>query len=304
MGGAFFCAAAARARHLFRGAALAAVLIAGTAVAAENEWSRVERPTHSPAQAIGGAAHGCVAGAARLPADGLGYEVIRLSRHRYYGHPDTVHFVERLGQRAFHAGLPTFYVGDLGQARGGPLPFGHASHQNGLDVDIWFNLKPKPRLVAAAREEVELPSMLVAGSRQLDMSQFGARQVMLLRMAASDPHVDRIFVNPVIKAALCRGVGGAGAGDREWLHRIRPWWGHDEHFHVRLACPAGSPQCEAQQPIPPGDGCDAALEDWVDRVPPAPLTPAPPEAHSHHPALPAACRSVLAKDRMVASSHR
>ena len=49
------------------------------------------------------------------------------------------------------SGLPVFYVGDMAQPRGGPLPFGHASHQTGLDVDIWFTLTPRPRLVPAAR---------------------------------------------------------------------------------------------------------------------------------------------------------
>ena len=133
-------------------------------------------------------------------------------------------------------------------ARGGPAPSGHASHQTGLDVDVWF-LPPTgghaPSMVDAARKQ---PS-----------AAFGARMVRLLQAAAADPRVDRIFVNPILKRALCDKSGG----DRGWLQKLRPWWGHDDHFHVRLACPADSPACTPQAPLPPGDGC-GELAWWFD----------------------------------------
>src|SRR5690348_14457415 len=119
-----------------------------------NEWSVVAAPSAGPAQAIGSVAHGCLAGAVALPVDGLGYQAIRLSRHRYYGHPDLVAFIEHLGGEAAAAGLPSFYVGDMAQARGGPLPYGHASHQTGIDVDIWFTLEAHAMLPPGDREEV------------------------------------------------------------------------------------------------------------------------------------------------------
>lgn len=254
---------------------------------ASNAWSVVGEPTLGASRVIGSAARGCLAGAAELPADGPGYEVIRLSRHRNFGHSDLIAYIERLGRHAQAAGLPLFYVGDMAQPRGGPLPFGHASHQTGIDVDIWFNLEPKKPLPPAARETVELPSMLLANYHQIDPKRFGPRQVELLRLAASDPQVDRIFVNAVIKDALCRRTAG---GDRSWLERIRPWFGHDEHFHVRLKCPRGSPECEEQRPVPTGDGCGAELASWMRHLPPPP----PENSPGRHPVLPAACRAVLA----------
>jgi penicillin-insensitive murein endopeptidase len=270
---------------------VAAVLAADCAAAGSlpsNDWSIIQSPTSGPARAIGGTADGCLAGGAKLPFDGPGFEVIRLSRRRYFAHDDTIDFIAELGRRAQAAGLPLFYVGDMAQPRGGPLPFGHASHQSGLDVDIWFTLDTRPGLTPAEREEPDLPSMVLPNAA-IDPARFGRRQVTLLKLAAADPRVDRIFVNPVVKLALCRSFGGAADTGTDWLHRLRPWWGHDDHFHVRLRCPAGSPDCKPQAAIPDGDGCDAALEDWTHHLTLAKLTrpPAPPRKPS------AACQALL-----------
>jgi penicillin-insensitive murein endopeptidase len=275
-------------RLLCLGAALYAGALSAAALPS-NGWSVIREPTAGAPQAIGSTANGCLAGAARLPADGPGYEVIRLSRRRFFGVDDTVDFVAGLGRRAQDAGLPIFYVGDMAQPRGGPLPFGHASHQTGLDVDIWFTANTKPGLTPAEREEPPLPSMILAGDPRVDPARFGRRQVTLLRLAAADARVDRIFVNPVIKLALCRGYGGAAEGGTDWLRRLRPWWGHDDHFHVRLRCPAGSPDCEPQTPIPDGDGCDAALEDWTHHLAPPKPKQGPPGPLRR---MPAACMAL------------
>ena len=40
-------------------------------------------------------------------------------------------------------------------------------------------------------------------------------------------------VNPAIKKALRRGAGR----DRAWLSKVRPWYGHDYHFHDPLLLP-------------------------------------------------------------------
>jgi penicillin-insensitive murein endopeptidase len=268
------------------GAAMIAALTA-SALAAESPWGAVVAPSPGPTRVIGGPANGCIAGAAALPADGPGFSAIRVSRHRFYGHPDTIAFVERLGLAARAAGLAPFYVGDMAQPRGGPMNSGHGSHQNGMDVDIWFNLDAKPTLAVAAREIVDLPSMVLADKSAIDPKRFGARQVTLLRLAAGDARVDRIFVHPTIKRALCDGLAGP---ERGWLHKLRPWYGHDEHFHVRLSCPAGAPACVGQAPVPPGDGCDASLAWWLEPHPPAPkpAVPRPPK-----PKLPAQCAAVL-----------
>lgn len=280
--------------NCYKTAFLLALVVAGPARAAAvdrlSPWGAAASASPGPASPIGGPANGCLAGAAALPADGVGFQAIRLRRHRNFGHPDTIAFVMRLGRAAQAAGLAPFYVGDMAQPRGGPMASGHGAHQNGLDVDIWFNLDPKPTLAPLARDDVPLPSMLLAGMHAIDPAQFDARQVTLLRLAAADQRVERIFVNPVIKQALCRGFAGATDGGSAWLHKLRPWPGHDEHLHVRLACPAGATQCVGQPPIPPGDGCDASLAWWLEKHE-APTTPVPPRPP--RPRLPKACAALL-----------
>ena len=279
-------------------APLAIVLIGmllGVPVRAASWSDPALAPTAGPARVIGAPWNGCLAGAKSLPWDGPGFALLRPAEHRYFGHRETVEFVERLGRKAHAAGLPIFYVGDMAQPRGGPMSSSHISHETGVDVDIWFALDAVPRLPVVARQTLEPPSMVVADQSAIDPTQFGPRQVTLLRLAASDPAVDRIFVNPVIKEALCKGYGGAGLGDRTWLGRVHSWYGHEAHFHVRLKCPAGSPLCVEQAPVPPGDGCDPAIFAWwaQELSKPKPATPVPPPAR---PPLPAACSALAPAD--------
>lgn len=250
-----------------------------------NPWEAARTPAAGPARVIGSPANGCVAGAVSLPPEGEGYQAIRLSRSRHFAHPETVDYVRDLGRRAASQGLGTVQVGDLGQARGGPMPWGHASHQTGLDVDVWFALDV-PALPREAREGLELASVVDGATRRVDPARWTAGHVELLRLAAQDPRVDRIFVGPPIKLALCEQVGA----ERDWLRLVRPWFGHEAHFHVRLRCPEGQPECVAQEPPPPGDGCGAELMSWFEPPPPAPKAPKPPAAR---PAPPAACAAVL-----------
>lgn len=276
-----------KAIYRFRLPFLLAVALAISVPVRASPWSDARTPTPGPGRSIGLPFAGCLAGGEALPFQGPGFEVVHISRHRYFGNPKMIAFIEALGRRAKAHFLPPFYVGDISMPRGGPMPNGHASHETGLDVDVWFDLGSKPELKPAAREKVDLPSMLLPSGRAIDPRRFTRRQVELLRLAATDPRVDRIFVNPVIKRALCEGYAGAKAGNAGWLHRIRPWYGHEAHFHVRLKCPVGSASCIAQKPVPPGSGCDASLDWWFRKHAPSPPSP------SQKPVLPVACRKLI-----------
>lgn len=249
-----------------------------------DNWSRVADPSPGPARAVGATNNGCVAGARALPLEGEGYVAMHLERRRFFGHPNLVKAIESLGRQAAAQGLGPLSIGDLGQPRGGPMPFGHRSHQTGLDVDIWFNLNPALLDRAdAARANVNAPSMLNAKGNGLDRA-WSDRHRQVLELAAKLPDADRIFVNPYIKRDLCEHAGS----ERGWLRKIRPWYRHDDHFHMRLTCPKDSPDCDPQEPIPAGDGCDASLDWWFRPHPPGPATPPAPK-----PVLPAACRALL-----------
>ncbi len=252
------------------------------------DWSDVKTPTPGPPQSIGFYSAGCLQGAQALLFDGTGYQVIRLSRNRYWGQPVTLRFIEALAAQVHAAGQQDLYIGDIGQPRGGPAPTGHQSHQTGLDADIWFEREHGPSLPPAQREHPRLRS-LVHDDLSIDDSVFGPQHVQLLKTAAEMPNLDRMFVNRWIKARLCHTV----TGDRSWLRKVVPWYGHDDHFHIRLYCPPGNPQCQPQADYAHDDGCGAALDWWLQQPPVVfPAEDVPP-AKPYRPKLPAACQAIL-----------
>jgi penicillin-insensitive murein endopeptidase len=131
--------------------------------------------------------------------------------------------------------------------------------------------------------------MLAAGKLTAEPARLTPARIALIRRAALDPAVSRIFVHPGIKQALCRNAGD----ERAWLAKVRPWWGHDSHFHVRLGCPKGEPLCHDQDPPPAGDGCGAELAWWFTDEPWQPKPPSPPPKPITLADLPAECGAVL-----------
>ncbi|MFY8093158.1 MAG: penicillin-insensitive murein endopeptidase [Niveispirillum sp.] len=240
----------------------------------------LRNPGKGDAEPIGGYANGCVRGAGALPADGPGFQVMNLSRHRNYGHPLLLAYLKALAGEVEQEGLGILSVGDMSMPRGGRMPTGHASHQMGLDADIWFALD-LGRMPVADREREDFATMVDTRAQRVN-SNFGPAQARLVKLAASAPTVTRIFVNPAIKLALCEGE----TGDKTWLRKVRPWFGHAAHLHVRLACPPDAKQCETQEPPPDGDGCGEELLSWFQ--PPPPVT-SPPALPKPPPPPPAAC---------------
>lgn len=250
-------------------------------------WHSVLDPAPGPPRAIGTYTAGCLQGAAALPPEGPGYQTMRRARRRFFGHPTLIRYLHDLAHAAAKHGLGTLSIGDLSQARGGPTPTGHVSHQHGLDVDIWFWLLPNGHtLPAAEREVVSATSVVNADGRTLVSGQWSARHAQLLQLAARFEAVDRIFVHAAIKKTLCDQFPGA-----PWLRKLRPWWGHDDHFHVRLHCPSDDTECQGQEPSPPGDGCGADLAWWFTDEARKP----PPRVSTGPVLLPEACDAVLRK---------
>ena len=264
---------------------------------AKQLFGRKSAPTQGESRVVGFYASGCLAGGTALPINGPAWQVMRLSRNRNWGHPALVRFLEDLGTKVHQAGTWNgLLVGDMSQPRGGPMITGHASHQVGLDADIWLTPMPNRELNRVEREEMSAVNMVAADRRDVDPSVWTPGQLAVIKTAALDPRVERIFVNAAIKKALCRD----SSPDRAWMSKVRPYWGHDYHFHVRLYCPPDSASCKPQAPPPPGDGCGKELNWWfTDAVlhpkpSPPPEKPEKPKPGITMAALPPACREVLA----------
>lgn len=278
---------------------LAGIALAGAAGAqplAKQLFGAQKDSSQQKPAAFGSYSRGCAAGSVQLPETGPTWQAMRLSRNRNWGHPQSIDFVQDLSRfAAKQPGWNGLYIGDISQPRGGPMLSGHRSHQLGLDVDIW--MLPPNRLDLSVTERENLSSISLRRAKGAYVNNFWTKEHQeVMKAAASDPRVARIFVFPGAKVQMCKDA----KGDRSWLRKIRPWWGHHYHFHVRLSCPKGTTGCQNQKPIPAGDGCDAA-ESWVEDIlnppPPKPVDPnAPkpkPRAELTMTSLPAQCVNVL-----------
>lgn len=266
-------------------------------------WGQQREPAPGPARVYGRTTSGCIAGAAALPVRGEGFVRRRPWRPTGFGHPDTIEYVQHLGEITRQAGLGVLLVGDMSLPRGGAYLHGHTSHQTGLDVDIAYKTLAYP---AGAQ--------FAAGIRLASTSAPVPRRSLrrleaLLRLAAADEHVDRIFVSARIKHFLCRST----AGDRSFLDVLRPWLGHEMHFHVRLKCPADSPNCRPNEPVVSiPDDCRALSSWWkMSRVPAAFAQWRSSERASYVRDLPDACHTLaepvanrVATARSTLTAHR
>lgn len=251
-------------------------------------------------RAIGFYSRGCLSGGKYLAPDGPAWQAMRLSRNRNWAHPDLVDLVKRLATESKAAGeWPGLLVGDLTQPRGGPMTSGHASHQVGLDADVWLTPMPQRRFTWEEREKVSAVSML-KNSLDVNPEAFTPGVVAIIKRAASYPEVERVGVNPAIKYALCKAAGG----DTPWLAKIQGWRGHTYHMHIRIKCPPGSNGCRSQG-SPTGTSCSVAEKWYADtkawlenpkKAPKGPKKKSRPKPQITLDDLPSACRDVLAAE--------
>ena len=214
-------------------------------------------PTTQSAAAYGFYSKGCLAGGVAIANDGPTWQAMRPSRNRRWGHPKLVALIQKLSVDAKKYGWNGVLVGDMSQPRGGPVK-GHASHQIGLDADIWLRQMPNRRFSRQERNKTSSTWMLKKGTPYVNNNIWTKAHEGFLKTAASYKQVDRLFVHAGIKKKLCDTV----RGNRSWLGKVRPYWGHQSHFHLRMKCQAGLGKCKKQAAIPAGTGCDKSLEWW------------------------------------------
>jgi len=171
--------------------------------------------------AVGSQSAGRLVRGVRLPAQRPSFftwdPVLRRSPNRPWRRWGTDRLVRMLiavarGYRRAHPRAPRVAIGDLSRPRGGDFgarfgPIGHASHQNGLDADVYY-----PR--ADGRERA--PRYASQINRRLS-------QGLVDRFLAEGAEV--IFVGP--NTGL---IGPPG--------RVQVLANHDNHLHVRLSMPS------------------------------------------------------------------
>ena len=286
---------------------------------AKKLFGHQKTPARLPPQPIGFYSRGCAAGNVAIELTGPAWQVMRPHRNRYWGQPRLIAFLRKFAHDAKRkVGWRGLLIGDLSQPRGGPMLTGHASHQIGLDADIWLTEMPDRILTIKERNTISA-TLMTLDRKRINLKRFTMRHARLLKLAASYPEVQRIFVHPPIKKFLCD--ISRGNPNRRWLAKIRPLYGHNYHFHVRLRCPKGAKYCKDQGDPKPADGtgCGKHLAYWysckpwrscriVRKGPPAPppklfhegiplprprprrLVPPPPKTLAW---LPQQCRMVL-----------
>jgi penicillin-insensitive murein DD-endopeptidase len=266
---------------------------------AKKLFGRQKSPANLRAKAIGSYAKGCLSGGKSIALNGEAWQVMRLARNRMWGHPDLIDLVEDLGRKAkAYDGWNGLLVGDISQPRGGPMLTGHASHQIGLDADIW--LTPMPDRILSRKERENISAVVMTKNRlEINDKVWTEKHMRLIKRAAKYDRVGRIFVHPPIKAELCKWA----TGDRSWLAKVRPLYGHNYHFHIRMVCPEGMAGCKDQWTPKPkdGTGCGEELDYWMSDIPWKPRKPDPsqpvvkpkPVPPLTLAGLPAECRAVI-----------
>ncbi len=294
--------------HARSEAAAAAANPEAPSTPAKELFARKATPFPGPARSIGGYADGCLGGALRAADHGprlAGDAAIaqsQLGQSEAHRLPRTIR-----PQRARRSAGTACWSATCRSRAAARCITGHASHQIGLDADIWFTPMPDHVLSREEREFNGAVNMVRSrSSRRRSQGMDATRSTQLVRAAAQDPVVTRIFVNAAIKKAMC---SEAGIGSRMAVRRCGRGGATPNTFMSASRCPADSPECKPQPPPDAGDGCGHELDYWFkDSMlhPTPPLDSAEAEAPDDHGWLAAGmqCRSSTRPDRSDAGGCR
>ena len=233
-------------------------------IPAKELFARKTEPLAGPARSIGGYADGCLSGGVALPISGPNWQVMRLSRNRNWGNPALITFLERFAAHAKQEwnGL---LVGDMSQPRGGPMISGHASHQIGLDADIWFTPMPDHVLTREEREMDGAVNMVQPDGLGVDAKVWTPERTALIRTAAHGSGDDAHFRQCRDQEAdVQRGRIGSRLAEQS-----AAVVGPCRAFSRPHRLPGRQSECKPQPPPDPGDGCGHELDFWFKEFDPA-----------------------------------
>jgi len=179
-------------------------------------FGAVSEPAPLVSRSIGSYSKGCLAGGVALPINGEAWQVMRASRNRNWGNPCLIAYIEQFAadaQTIDH--WPGLLVGDMSQPRGGPMLFGHSSHQIGLDVDFWLTPMPDNALTPEERER-----SVVASGAESRRAEFPVVIATGIASSADFSTMDRF--RPASERSIPRKRRSSGVSLRSTLTGWRP----------------------------------------------------------------------------------
>lgn len=226
--------------------ACAVLVLAAPAAAKPNKPTAQKKPAATASQSVGSPSEGKLVGGERIEKT----KSLRLVGSLQFAVPELVELLERSADRvAKRRPGSVLTVGDLSRKGGGDVD-GHRSHESGRDADVGFYFtkggKPfLPKRFAAVDESGKVEGLP-------GVAFDDARNWALVEAWLTDPkgRVLQIFVARHVRARLLAHAAriGASAALRtraaEVMIQPKKVLPHDNHFHVRIACPNGDKECE------------------------------------------------------------
>lgn len=211
-----------------------------------------------PSASVGWPNHGSLDNARHLDASGT----VRIlpGRVLQWGTDELVGLLERTAIRMKRPAQQPLTVGDL-SARAGGVISRHRSHQSGRDADIAFFARTENSRGDSRPAPPTDYVVFDRAGRSLDGTLHfdTARNWALVQTLLTDPRVrvERLFVSTTLRALLLQHARATHASSRLVTlaantlvqpARVSP---HDNHFHLRIACPSGDRQCHTGVWLPP-----------------------------------------------------
>jgi penicillin-insensitive murein endopeptidase len=204
--------------------------------------------------AIGYYSNGSLKNSEDLLSRSASVHKILKSRNRSFATKELVDLIEDVATEMNNRfdNIEKMQVGDLSAKIGGFVS-GHSSHQNGLDVDIVYYTNDQK---LQAMDNSYWTQFFVSNGKLKNFSL--SKNWHLFKLLVNRHPINRIFVDPVIKKAMCDYASSIGEfnSNIEVLRRLRPLsTHHDTHLHIRLKCPQDDLSCSDQGQPPAGSGC-------------------------------------------------
>lgn len=174
------------------------------------------------------------------------FEVVAPDRKKHFATYEMAEMITRVGEQLNRQYTKKLYVSNISAINGGKLR-PHASHQNGLDVDLGY-----PSDVAT----LKFPLVVRMSTGEYFSKNYSIEKTFNLfkyMFSQKDILVDRIFVDAKIKKALCdfaiaKNEFQTEAKDvvRSMFQNLQHVRGHGDHFHLRIKCSKYDPGCRGR----------------------------------------------------------